>query len=38
MNAGEPKSRQQDFSVHNQRLPQLDGLRGVAILLVVVCH
>ena len=32
------ESRQNDFSVRNQRLPQLDGLRGVAILLVVVCH
>lgn len=38
MTATAPKSRQEDFSASNQRLPQLDGLRGVAILLVVVCH
>ena len=30
--------QQQDFSARGERLPQLDGLRGVAILLVVVCH
>lgn len=32
------KFQQEESSVRNQRLPQLDGLRGVAILLVVICH
>jgi peptidoglycan/LPS O-acetylase OafA/YrhL len=38
MTATALESQRQEFSVRNQRLPQLDGLRGVAILLVIVCH
>lgn len=33
-----PELQQQNLSGHIERLPQLDGLRGVAILLVVICH
>jgi peptidoglycan/LPS O-acetylase OafA/YrhL len=38
MTATALKPRDEDFSARNQRLPQLDGLRGVAILLVVICR
>jgi len=38
MNATALKPKDEDFSARNQRLAQLDGLRGVAILLVVICH